>query len=190
QGAWYRGYVVSKSCQTGEPQVFVGIFPKNHVYIKEYLDDVKLQVNESTKSFNDAASLDSTTRNENEKPASINDNDDNDRPPPPLPSLECGDDTISGKNEPLIDEISSAVREWCSLLPTYLEERRYSMFRTVKDQINDLLQGRRQLLAQTLSQDELSKLRKELINKLVSGNIIQDLDIIVRHPEKGFLADG
>ncbi|CAH1759237.1 2984_t:CDS:2 [Entrophospora sp. SA101] len=189
QGAWYRGYVVSKSCQTGEPQVFVGIFPKNHVYIKEYLDDVKLQVNESTKSFNDAASLDSTTRNENEKPASINDNDDNDRPPPPLPSLECGDDTISGKNEPLIDEISSAVREWCSLLPTYLEERRYSMFRTVKDQINDLLQGRRQLLAQTLSQDELSKLRKELINKLVSGNIIQDLDIIVRHPEKGFLAD-
>ncbi|CAJ0878034.1 21197_t:CDS:2 [Entrophospora sp. SA101] len=97
--------------------------------------------------------------------------------------------TEEPQNEPLIDEISSAVREWCSLLPTYLEERKYSMFRTVKDQINDLLQGRRQLLAQTLSHDELIQLRKELINKLVSGNIIQGLDIVVRHPEKGFLAD-
>ncbi|CAG8521101.1 2273_t:CDS:2 [Ambispora leptoticha] len=155
QDAWYRGYVVSQLRQTEEPQVYVGIFPINHVYIKEYLEDVELGT----------------------------------RPPPPLPSLTCGDDTISGKTEPLIDEIASTVREWSSLLPQYLEQRRYSMFNIVKEQINNLLQGRRQLLAQTLSHDELSKLRKELINKLVSGNLIQDLDIIVRNPEKGFLAD-
>ncbi|CAG8657138.1 13718_t:CDS:2, partial [Acaulospora morrowiae] len=172
QGAWYRGYVVSQLRQTEEAQVYVGIFPQNHVYIKEYLDNVELQAEEPK--INDVASLSS------EKTT---------RPPPPLPSLTCGDDTISGKSEPLIDEIASTVREWSSLLPKYLEERRYTMFRTVKDQINDLLQGRRQLLAQTLSQDELNKLRKELINKLVSGNLIQGLDIIVRDPEKGFLAD-
>ncbi|CAG8552369.1 31262_t:CDS:2 [Gigaspora margarita] len=172
QGVWYRGYVVSQLRQTEEPQVYVGIFPVNHVYIKEHLDYVEVQAAELKS--NDAAS------SESEK---------NTRPPPPLPSLECGDDTISGKTEPLVDEIASTVREWSSLLPKYLSERKYSMFLTVKDQINDLLQGRRQLLAQTLSQDELSKLRKELINKLVAGNLIQELDIIVRDPERGFLAD-
>ncbi|CAG8566604.1 19239_t:CDS:2, partial [Racocetra fulgida] len=172
QGAWYRGYVVSQLRQTEEPQVYVGIFPINHVYIKEYLDYVELQAAE-LKSSDTASSV----------------SEKNTRPPPPLPSLECGDDTISGKTEPLVDEIASTVREWSSLLPKYLDERKYSMFRTVKDQINDLLQGRRQLLAQTLSQDELSKLRKELVNKLVVGNLIQELDIIVRDPEKGFLAD-
>ncbi|CAG8553818.1 6358_t:CDS:2 [Funneliformis caledonium] len=171
QGAWYRGYVVSQLRQTEEPQVYVGIFPMNHVYIKEYLEDLEFEVDNTNSS-------DSSPEGER-----IN------RPPPPLPSLKCGDDTISGKTEPLVDEIASTVREWSSLLPKYLEERKYKMFRTVKDQINNLLQGRRQLLAQTLSQDELSKLRKELINKLVSGNLIQDLDIIVRNPERGFLAD-
>ncbi|CAG8722453.1 13625_t:CDS:2, partial [Dentiscutata heterogama] len=172
QGAWYRGYVVSQLRQTEEPQVYVGIFPVNHVYIKEHLDYIEVQAAELKS--NDTASLDS---------------EKNTRPPPPLPSLECGDDTVSGKTEPLVDEIASTVREWSSLLPKYLSERKYSMFRNVKDQINDLLQGRRQLLAQTLSQDELSKLRKELINKLVAGNLIQELDIIVRDPERGFLAD-
>ncbi|CAG8456993.1 uncharacterized protein OCT59_018840 [Rhizophagus irregularis] len=174
QGDWYRGYVVSQLRQTEEPQVYVGIFPMNHVYIKEYLEDLELQVYDTHSS--DSAPFSPRGERSN-------------RPPPPLPSLKCGDDTISGKTEPLVDEIASTVREWSSLLPKYLEERKYDMFTTVKDQINNLLQGRRQLLAQTLSQDELSKLRKELINKLVSGNLIQDLDIIVRNPERGFLAD-
>ncbi|RHZ66608.1 hypothetical protein Glove_306g74 [Diversispora epigaea] len=175
QGAWYRGYVVSQLRQTEEPQVYVGIFPMNHVHIKEYLDDIEL-LQEPINS--DVASI-----------SSISENEKYTRPPPPLPSLKCGDDTISGKSEPLVDEIASTVREWSSILPKYLEERNYDMFRTVKDQINNLLQGRRQLLAQTLSHDELSKLRRELINKLVSGNLIQNLDIIVRDPERGFLAD-
>ncbi|CAG8435565.1 3695_t:CDS:2 [Ambispora gerdemannii] len=177
QGAWYRGYVVSQLRQTEEPQVYVGIFPINHVYIKEYLENVELGVHK----FKEEEVVDPSFSPSPERKKI--------RPPPPLPSLTCGDDTISGKTEPLIDEIASTVREWSSLLPQYLEQRRYSMFNTVKEQINNLLQGRRQLLAQTLSHDELSKLRKELINRLVSGNLIQELDIIVRNPEKGFLAD-
>src|SRR6266496_2878138 len=44
QGDWYRGYVVSQLRQTEEPQVYVGIFPMNHVYIKEYLEDLDLQL--------------------------------------------------------------------------------------------------------------------------------------------------
>src|SRR4051795_1070872 len=47
QGEWYRGYVVSQLRQTEEPQVYVGIFPMNHVYIKEYLEDLELQVDDS-----------------------------------------------------------------------------------------------------------------------------------------------
>src|ERR1044072_5078082 len=47
QGAWYRGYVVSQLRQTEEPQVNVGIFPMNHVYIKEYLEDLEFKVDDS-----------------------------------------------------------------------------------------------------------------------------------------------
>src|SRR6185369_17804075 len=47
QSAWYRGYVVSQLRQTEEPQVYVGIFPINHVYIKEYLEDVELGAEET-----------------------------------------------------------------------------------------------------------------------------------------------
>ncbi|CAG8572594.1 10759_t:CDS:2, partial [Paraglomus occultum] len=173
QGAWYRGYVVSHLRQTEEPSVFVGIFPANHVYIKEYLEYAGL----AAEPTDDAPQSPTSSISKSV------------RPPPPLPSLTCGDDTISGRTEPLVDEIASAVREWSNLLSKYLEERQYELFNVVKDHINLLLQGRRQLLAQTLSQDELSKLRKELVKQLVSGNLTQELDIIVRDPEKGFLAD-
>lgn len=31
---------------------------------------------------------------------------------PPIPSLKAGDETVSGSTEPLVDEISTALREW------------------------------------------------------------------------------
>jgi dedicator of cytokinesis protein 3 len=109
------------------------------------------------------------------------------KPPPPRPSLKSGDDTAAGADQPLIDEISSALREWHNLLFTYLSRRDYTLFTTVRDHIEELHLGRRQLLAQTLSAEETLNLRRDCVSRLVKGNVAQGLDVIVRHPTWGGL---
>ncbi|SOV06607.1 related to dedicator of cytokinesis protein 3 [Ustilago sp. UG-2017a] len=111
------------------------------------------------------------------------------RPPPPLPSLKCGDETLSGVHEPLIDEIACAIREWSALMYSYMSQRDYDLLNTVREQIEVLLMARKQLLAQTLSAEEVSKLRRECVARLVKGNVAQGLDVIVRHPGRGGLVD-
>lgn len=109
------------------------------------------------------------------------------RPPPPLPSLKCGDETVSGTMEPLADEIACALREWSGLMYTHLAKGRYALFESVQQEFDALHGARRQLLAQTLSEDEVSRLRRECVARLVKGNVLQGLDVIVRHPVKGGL---
>lgn len=117
------------------------------------------------------------------------DRPDNEKLSTPLPALKAGDETVSGRDEPLIDEIACALREWYTLLFVHLHRRRYQLFHLMKSQIEALHMGRRQLLAQTLSTEEAAKLRRDLVNRLVYGNYIQHLDIIVRHPDYGALVD-
>jgi dedicator of cytokinesis protein 3 len=107
--------------------------------------------------------------------------------PPPKPTIKAADDTHSGATQPIIDEISSALREWHTLMFEYLARREYALFHVVKEHIETLHLGRRQLLAQTLSQEETAALLRECVQRLVSGNIVQGLDVIVRHPTYGGL---
>ena len=109
------------------------------------------------------------------------------KPLPPRPSLKSGDDTASGQIQPIIDEIASALREWHNLMFLYLAKRDYNLFHIVREHIEALHLGRRQLLAQTLSAEETVALRKECVGRLVSGNVVQGLDVIVRHPTWGGL---
>ncbi|KAH8119460.1 cytoplasmic protein [Phellopilus nigrolimitatus] len=109
------------------------------------------------------------------------------KPLPPRPSLKSGDDTASGQVQPIIDEIASALREWHNLMFLYLARRDYKLFYTVRDHIEALHLGRRQLLAQTLSAEETVSLRRDCVGRLVSGNVVQGLDVIVRHPTWGGL---
>ena len=109
------------------------------------------------------------------------------KPLPPRPSLKSGDDTASGATQPIIDEIASALREWHSLMFQYLGRRQYALFHTVKSHIEALHLGRRQLLAHTLSTEETVALRRDCVARLVTGNMVQNLDIIVRHPTWGAL---
>ncbi|CAO1614916.1 unnamed protein product [Sympodiomycopsis kandeliae] len=111
------------------------------------------------------------------------------RPAPPLPSLKCGDETLSGNIEPLVDEIACALREWSSLIYTYLSKRDYTLFHAVKQHIDVLYMARKQLMAQTLSEEETTKLRRDCVARLVKGNVAQGLDVIVRHPGRGGLVD-
>ncbi|KAI9032699.1 hypothetical protein CLU79DRAFT_883250 [Phycomyces nitens] len=109
--------------------------------------------------------------------------------PPSLPLVRFDQSTITGSSEPLVDEIAACVSEWNSLLYTYLNQNQYTQFNAVRDHINYLFQARRQLLDQALSREELSRLRKEIIHRMITMNIALDRDMIIRHPERGFLLD-
>jgi dedicator of cytokinesis protein 3 len=104
---------------------------------------------------------------------------------PPLPRLTAGDSTLAGQQYPLVDEIACAIREWYTRLPTYLANREYRLFSTVTQHIDALFLGRRQLLTQTLSVDELTRVRKECVSRLVKCNVAQGLEVIVRSLDDG-----
>lgn len=110
-----------------------------------------------------------------------------DRPQPPRPSLKSGDDTASGVGQPIIDEIASALREWHTLMFHYLARRDYKLFQVVREHIEVLHSGRRQLLAHTLNAEETDNMLRESVIRLVNGNLVQGLDVIVRHPISGGL---
>ncbi|KIJ67558.1 hypothetical protein HYDPIDRAFT_127628 [Hydnomerulius pinastri MD-312] len=277
EGVWYRGYVVctarrpppvtwtassDPSISTKVPvkaeepqQVFIGIFPASHIYVRDELSDAEGRLPDLVTSLNSSpnpntgpsppngsshaadylAQWKRERANSGPEPPHLRDRDhtrerdrdhilDDERksfklppppdqakssraavtvypasiysaapssealkPLPPRPSLKSGDDTASGVTQPIIDEIASALREWHSLMFQYLARRDYGLFHTVKGHIEALHLGRRQLLAQTLSAEETVALRRDCVVRLVSGNVVQDLDIIVRHPTWGAL---
>ncbi|KAG5221300.1 C2 domain in Dock180 and Zizimin protein-domain-containing protein [Salix suchowensis] len=241
EGEWYRGYVVctsrrppvawltssdpssviKASPKAEEQQVFIGIFPASHIYVRDQLADAEGRLPDLAASWltaNAARDAASSVRRNSTADASINWNKDkpnggggNDTtaddesamvsvkkssfklaPPPEQANssrggLASGDDTAAGAEQPIIDEIASALREWHSLMFQYLARRDYKLFHVVRQHIEALHLGRRQLLAQTLSAEETVNMRRECVTRLVSGNVVQGLDIIVRHPTWGGL---
>lgn len=225
-----------------EPQVYVGIFPKSNVHIREELDDAEMRLTEVYEKAREASIVGATapppakqslvpshmeTLPEEDESISSQPNSPSapefksseasrasaagntkvafdssrqsfilqdmqaseERPPPPLPSLKCGDDTKFGSIEPLVDEIACALREWSTQMYVYLGKRDYALFHIVREHIEALHIARRQLLAQTLSEEEVAKLRRDCVARLVKGNVQQGLDVIVRHPGRGGLVD-
>ncbi|KAI0305423.1 C2 domain in Dock180 and Zizimin proteins-domain-containing protein [Multifurca ochricompacta] len=248
EGVWYRGYVVcttrrppvswnvssdpssSRGPRLEEPQqVFIGIFPGSHIFIREELPDAEGSLADVAAAFQNGtrhAGADGSKprtpgpRGEDEEedltamrksfklgpppdqanssraglpvyPASVRSlsptGSHNMKPLPPRPSLKSNDETVSGTAQPIVDEIASALREWHMLMFQYLARRDYQLFQTVREHIEALHLGRRQLLSQTLSNEETANLRRDCVARLVSGNIVQNLDVIVRHPNGGGL---
>ncbi|KAG7446416.1 cytoplasmic protein [Guyanagaster necrorhizus] len=269
EGTWYRGYVV---CTTRRPpvtwavsgdssltksppkseepqQVFIGIFPASHIFLRDELSDAEGRLHDYVTSVNGSATSNGighfkqassstetfsqwakdkggssmhTLREEDEDfdrlttasrrsfrlgpppeqasslraglpvySNSLRSSSPADsqlmKPLPPRPSLKSGDDTASGAAQPIIDEIASALREWHTLMFQYLARRDYKLFHIVKGHIEALHLGRLQLLAETLSAEETVNMRRDCVTRLVSGNLVQRLDVIVRHPSWGGL---
>ncbi|EPQ57371.1 hypothetical protein GLOTRDRAFT_137711 [Gloeophyllum trabeum ATCC 11539] len=257
EGVWYRGYVVVQtrrptvnwsaisdpSSSTPKPlakaeepqQVFIGIFPSSHIYVREELSDAEGRLADlASMHASNIGAPGSGTGTATPSMHTVQEDDEVDthrgrpnnnngsfrlgpppeqanssraalpvytqslrssspaesqliKPLPPRPTLKMQDDTASGAEQPIIDEIASALREWHTLMFQYLARRDYKLFHTVREHIEALHLGRRQLLAQTLSADETMNLRRDCVARLVSGNIVQGLDVIVRHPTWGAL---
>lgn len=206
-------------------QVFIGIFPASHIYVRDELADPQGRLAEVATRLNGASSTPNLQLPPQEPkeddpeqwsmarksfkvgsrpdqgntsrsalpvyPASLRSASPTEsqmmKPLPPRFSLKSGDDTASGAVQPIIDEIASALREWHALMFHYLACRDYKLFHLVREHIEALHFGRRQLLVQTLSSEETTSLRRECVVRLVGGNIVQGLDVIVRHPTWGAL---
>jgi dedicator of cytokinesis protein 3 len=221
----------SRGPRLEEPQqVFIGIFPGSHIFIREELPDAEGSLADVAAAFQNGTRLTSADgpkprtpggpRKDDEEedlsamrksfklgpppdqanssraglpvyPASVRSlsptESQNVKPLPPRPSLKSNDETVSGAAQPIIDEIASALREWHMLMFQYLARRDYQLFQTVREHIEALHLGRRQLLTHSLSEEETANLRRDCVARLVSGNIVQNLDVIVRHPTGGGL---
>lgn len=229
----------STSQSSVKEQVYIGIFPASHIFVRDELADAEGRLPDLARSLQngapymtrsspadhlgnwnrDKASMMGTLREEDEDdgfssrksfkmgpppdqanssraalsvyPASLRSASPADsqivKPLPPRPSRKSGDDTASGRQQPIIDEIASALREWHTLMFQYLARRDYKLFHVVREHIEILHSGRRQLLAQTLGAEETVNLRRDCVTRLVIGNLIQGLEVIVRHPTWGGL---
>ncbi|KAL2351881.1 C2 domain in Dock180 and Zizimin proteins-domain-containing protein [Cryomyces antarcticus] len=109
------------------------------------------------------------------------------KPAAPVPLLKVGDETPTSAEEPLVDEISSCLREWHSTkLHEFLLSRRYDVLDKLSSLVQRLDTARRQLLHGVLTAHELERLRETTVWDLVHGNKLLSGEVIVRSPsEKG-----
>ncbi|CAO3663881.1 unnamed protein product [Rhizopus stolonifer] len=217
QGQWYRGYVLCALEEGKKPNnAPIGCFPRTHVQIKEYIEinpneaealpfkspeETALDRYGLPRSFSESFIQSRQTYFTTPRPGSFNDlnleyqapdfkkSSNAHIPPPALPLARFDQSTVTGGSEVLVDEIAACVSEWNNALYECIEKRDYNSFQLVKDNINYLFQARRQLLDQALSREELIKLRRGIIQRMVAGNMERDQAIIIRHPEKGYLLD-
>ena len=89
---------------------------------------------------------------------------------PPLPALKVGDDTEAGFEEPLVDEVSAALREWHGLLFGIFLKKKYRLFEELSGLIVKLERARRDLLSGLLTKSETIQLRREIVVMLNVGN--------------------
>ncbi|OAR00452.1 hypothetical protein LLEC1_05863 [Akanthomyces lecanii] len=105
------------------------------------------------------------------------------RPPAPVPMLKIGDETPTSASEPLIDEISSCLREWHSKnLHQLLLAREYSKLDKLSQLITNLNLHRQQFLYNVLTSREYEALREKTVWDLVQVNKLCGGEVIVRDP--------
>lgn len=100
--------------------------------------------------------------------------------PAPLPALRIGG---GGRNdgEPLVDDISSTLREWhSSRLHNMALRREYKKMDELSALVDRLSDARRQLAHNLLTDQEKRKLREQVVWDLVKGNKMVDGEVIVR----------
>uniref|UniRef100_A0A8C5SLI7 C2 DOCK-type domain-containing protein n=1 Tax=Laticauda laticaudata TaxID=8630 RepID=A0A8C5SLI7_LATLA len=96
-------------------------------------------------------------------------------------------ETVIPSELPLIQEVTTTLREWSTIWrQLYIQDHR-EMFRNVRHMIYDLIEWRSQILSGTLPQDELKELKKKVTAKIDYGNRILDLDLVVRDDDGNIL---
>ncbi|KAJ8284749.1 hypothetical protein COCON_G00035990 [Conger conger] len=96
-------------------------------------------------------------------------------------------ETVIPNELPLVQEVTTTLREWASIWrDLYVGDKR-EMFNSVRDMIYDLIEWRSQILSGTLPQDELTELKQRVTSKIDYGNKYLDLDLVVRDQDGNIL---
>ncbi|KAE8590306.1 hypothetical protein XENTR_v10018012 [Xenopus tropicalis] len=96
-------------------------------------------------------------------------------------------ETIVPCEIPLVQEVTTTLREWSTIWrQLYIQDNR-DMFKCVRNMIYDLVEWRSQILSGTLPQDELKELKKKITARIDYGNRILDLDLVVRDEDGNIL---
>uniref|UniRef100_A0A7N6AZS8 Dedicator of cytokinesis 1 n=1 Tax=Anabas testudineus TaxID=64144 RepID=A0A7N6AZS8_ANATE len=98
-----------------------------------------------------------------------------------------GLETVIPTELPLVQEVTTTLREWATIWrDLYVGDKR-EMFTCVRDMIYDLIEWRSQILSGTLPQDELTELKQKVTSKIDYGNKYLDLDLVVRDKDGNIL---
>lgn len=107
------------------------------------------------------------------------------KPQAPVPMLKIGDESPTSTAEPLVDEISSCLREWyISYLPDLVLKHDYERLDCVAEIVTKLDYARRELLNDVLTAQERVSVRHDAVWHLVRGNKLLGAEVIVRNPEQ------
>uniref|UniRef100_A0A663MZY1 Dedicator of cytokinesis 1 n=1 Tax=Athene cunicularia TaxID=194338 RepID=A0A663MZY1_ATHCN len=96
-------------------------------------------------------------------------------------------ETVIPNELPLIQEVTTTLREWSIIWRQLYVVNNREMFCSVRHMIYDLIEWRSQILSGTLPQDELKELKKKVTAKIDYGNRILDLDLVVRDEDGNIL---
>jgi len=184
-GAWYRGYLValpsllagltSDKGQALEPRVFSGIFPRACVEITEWLRQALPSANGVGLPANGAV----------DGSGGISQGLYAVKPVAPVPMLRVGDEPPTIRQEPLVDEIASCLREWHSTrLHEVILTRQYDVAEQLMVLVLRLDGARRKLLHDVLTNQEATDLRQQIVWDLAKGNKLVGSGVIVRSAER------
>nr|XP_033783137.1 dedicator of cytokinesis protein 2 isoform X1 [Geotrypetes seraphini] len=88
---------------------------------------------------------------------------------------------------PLVQEVTSTLREWGNIWKQLYLTRKVECFQQVRCMMHELMEWRSQLLSGTLPKDELKELKQKVTSKIDYGNRILELDLIVRDEDGNIL---
>ncbi|KAJ1127755.1 hypothetical protein NDU88_006148 [Pleurodeles waltl] len=96
-------------------------------------------------------------------------------------------DNLMPTEIPLVQEVTSTLREWASIWKQLFMASKSERFKQVQSMMYDLMEWRAQLLSGTLPKDELKELKQKVTSKIDYGNKILELDLIVRDEDGNIL---
>ncbi|XP_078269755.1 dedicator of cytokinesis protein 1 isoform X2 [Rhinoraja longicauda] len=114
----------------------------------------------------------------------------------PASYIQLKEATVEGKGQhetvipnelPLVQEVTTTLREWSSIWRHLYVINNREMFSRVRVMMYDLIEWRSQILSGTLPQDELKELKQKVTAKIDYGNRILDLDLVVRDEDGNIL---
>ncbi|XP_055375365.1 dedicator of cytokinesis protein 3 [Condylostylus longicornis] len=94
-------------------------------------------------------------------------------------SYVCAKDM--SKIDPVVAECTEVLREWSEMWKKLFVDREDYKFSTLTKVMNNLLEGRKELLSATLTQDQTLELQMQVVDKIDWGNRKLGLDMVPRN---------